>query len=188
MDWNTQFFLWLNAGASTAAPGTQALILALALFLAKYLIAVLPVVLLWLYWRGTAAQRRAVIWATVAIALAFGMVLLIDALYPHARPFMLGLGQLRMAHAPTPSFPSHHLSPWWAAAFLLGSWRGTRGWGIALALLGLPMAWTRIYMGVHFSLDMLGAAGVGVFSAALCWGAQCVLEIEGKPASGCEAS
>ncbi len=169
MDLNTQLFLWFNS-ASAANPSVQALVLALALFCAKYLIAALPAALLFLWWRGASAQKRAVALALAVMALAWGLALLIDAYYPHPRPFMLGLGQLRMMHAPTPSFPSHHLSPWWAAAFTLCGYRSTRRWGIGLALLGLPLAWGRIYMGVHFPLDMLGAAGVALCSAALvCW-------------------
>ena len=33
-----------------------------------------------------------------------------------------------------------------------------------MALLGIPIAWARIYLGVHFPSDMLGAIAV----AALC--------------------
>ncbi len=40
--------------------------------------------------------------------------------------------------------------------------------GALLALLGLPMAWARIYLGVHFPLDMVGAALVAGLSAYLC--------------------
>jgi undecaprenyl-diphosphatase len=36
-------------------------------------------------------------------------------------------------------------------------------------LLGLPVAWARIYLGVHFPLDILGAAFVGLGSARLVW-------------------
>lgn len=168
MDWNTQLFLWLNATSPAgASAATQAGVLQLAIFLAQYLIALLPLSLLALCWRGDAAQRRAVLHALLAIVLTWAVVLWIDHVYPHPRPFMLGLGQLRIAHAPTPSFPSHHLSPWWAGAFALCLNRSTRLWGVALALLGLPMAWARIYLGVHFPLDMLGAATVGASSAAV---------------------
>lgn len=44
---------------------------------------------------------------------------------------------------------------------------GLRRAGIALALFGLPIAWSRIYLGVHFPLDMVGAIAVAAFSAAL---------------------
>lgn len=169
MDWNTSLFLWLNTTTPAAgSPAAQALVLALALFCAKYLIGVLSIVLVGLCGLGGRQQRRAVLGAVLSLALALGLALLINWVYPHPRPFMLGLGQLRMGHAPTPSFPSHHLTAWWAAAFALCWQRNTRYWGLALAILGLPMAWARIYMGVHFPLDMLGAAAVGLVCAWLC--------------------
>ena len=40
--------------------------------------------------------------------------------------------------------------------------------GDGLALLGLPVAWARIYLGVHFPMDMVGAASVAALSAWLC--------------------
>ena len=39
--------------------------------------------------------------------------------------------------------------------------------GLALALSGLPVAWARIYLGVHFPLDMVGSVLVAVLSARL---------------------
>ena len=169
MDWNTQLFLWLNASTPAGgSPAAQALVLALAGFFAKYLVVLLPAALLGLYGLGGRQQRRAVLGAVLSLLVAWGLALLINWGYPHPRPFMLGLGQLRMGHAPSSSFPSHHLTAWWAAAFAL-CWQGsTRNWGLTLAVLGLPMAWARIYMGVHFPLDMLGAAGVGLVCAGLC--------------------
>jgi undecaprenyl-diphosphatase len=43
-------------------------------------------------------------------------------------------------------------------------WRLT---GVALALLALPVAWARIYLGVHFPLDMAGAVVVASLAAWL---------------------
>lgn len=43
----------------------------------------------------------------------------------------------------------------------------TRLIGILLGILGIPVAWSRIYLGVHFPMDMVGAALVGVASAWL---------------------
>lgn len=55
----------------------------------------------------------------------------------------------------------------WAVAFGLLRRERTRLAGRTLALLGLPVAWARIYLGVHFPLDMLGAALVAMGSARL---------------------
>ena len=41
--------------------------------------------------------------------------------------------------------------------------------GMTLALLGLPVAWARIYLGVHFPHDMIGAALVSALSAWLAY-------------------
>lgn len=49
-------------------------------------------------------------------------------------------------------------------------YRRLRMVGTTLALLGLPVACARIYLGVHFPFDMLGAAVVAVLSA---WLAMC---------------
>ncbi|MFY0104107.1 undecaprenyl-diphosphatase, partial [Acinetobacter baumannii] len=36
-----------------------------------------------------------------------------------------------------------------------------------LGLLGIPLAWARIYLGVHFPFDMAGAAFVAMLSTTL---------------------
>jgi membrane-associated phospholipid phosphatase len=41
--------------------------------------------------------------------------------------------------------------------------------GGLLFLIGIPVAWARIYLGVHFPLDIVGAAIVGMVSASLIW-------------------
>ena len=55
----------------------------------------------------------------------------------------------------------------WSVAFSLLLHGKQRGAGLWLALLGLPVAWARIYLGIHFPLDMVGAALVAAASAAV---------------------
>src|SRR3546814_14174233 len=76
---------------------------------------------------------------------------------------MIPLGHTFVAHAPDSSFPSDHLTLWWAVAFCVLA-QGRRRLGILLAVSGLPIAWARIYVGVHFPLAMVGAAAVAVVS------------------------
>lgn len=82
---------------------------------------------------------------------------------------MVGLAPALIFHKPDASFPSDHLTLWWTVAFTFLADRRLRRWATALALLGLPMAWARIYLGVHFPLDMAGALIVAVCAAALSW-------------------
>lgn len=94
---------------------------------------------------------------------------LIGVAWQRPRPFVAGAGQAWIAHAATSSFPSNHLTLQWtvAAIFLLD--RRTRPWGIAVALLGLPMAWARVYLGLHYPGDMLGAFGMGLLALLVAW-------------------
>ena len=41
------------------------------------------------------------------------------------------------------------------------------GWGGILLVLGFAVAWSRIYLGVHFPLDMVGALGVAALASLL---------------------
>jgi undecaprenyl-diphosphatase len=178
---NSTLFLIINA----SLPARPALV-ASAMFFAEYLIWAIPLGLTAAWLLGPGPWRRAAFRATLAAMLAFGISYAIGVMWPHPRPFVLGLGTNLLAHAPDSSFPSDHLTLWWVISFsLLAPQRGPssqpgqpgsrllRGSGLVLALLGLPIAWARIYLGVHYPLDMLGAllvALVGATGIALCEG------------------
>jgi undecaprenyl-diphosphatase len=159
---NYALFMGLNAPAH---PGTG--MLAAAVFLAEYTILLLPLVagLGWL--RGNDATRKAVLLATVAALLGLMANQLIGLVWQHPRPFMLGMGHTLIPHVADSSFPSDHLTLWWAFACGLLAYRPWRAAATAMLLLGLPVAWARIYLGVHFPLDMLGAAAVAGLAAWL---------------------
>lgn len=160
---NESLFSLINAPAH---PG--AFELAIAMFFAKYAVLAIPAgfVIAWL--RGGEATRKALLLATFAVVTGLLTSHLIGAIWPHPRPFAIGLGYTHLEHAADASFPSDHLTLVWAVAFSLLLDSRTRLAGIALAILGLPVAAARIYLGVHFPLDMAGAAAVAAFSACLC--------------------
>lgn len=55
----------------------------------------------------------------------------------------------------------------WSVAFILAAHESTRIAGSALAVLGILVAWARVYLGVHFPLDMAGALLVALASAGI---------------------
>jgi len=55
----------------------------------------------------------------------------------------------------------------WTIAFSLVLHKKLRLTGWVIALLGIAVAWARIYLGVHFPLDILGSALVALSSAQL---------------------
>lgn len=73
---------------------------------------------------------------------------------------MIGLGHTFIPHAADASFPSDHASIFSAVALTLvfGYVRSLTGW--AILALGMGVAWARIFLGVHFPFDMLGAVVV----------------------------
>lgn len=67
------------------------------------------------------------------------------------------------------SFPSDHLTAQWVVAGLLLLDRRKRTWGIVIGPLGLLMAWARIYPGVHYPSDIVGALAMGVLATMVGW-------------------
>ncbi|WOD14379.1 undecaprenyl-diphosphatase [Paraburkholderia kirstenboschensis] len=159
---NQAFFLWVNAPAHPNALAVQ-----FAIFFAERLIWGAPTLIGigWLF--GNEGIRKAMLVATAAGMLGLLLNQIIGLVWSHPRPFMIGLGHTLIAHVADSSFPSDHLTLWWSVAFSLAVQRGTGSLGVTLAMLGAPIAWARIYLGVHFPLDMLGAVAVAALSAWL---------------------
>ena len=117
----------------------------------------------WLW--GNAENRRSAVETTLAGFLALGIAQVIALSIYHPRPFAVGLGVQLIAHIADSSCPSDHgtLLAAVAAGFLLH--RPTRFLGLVFAMLWLPVAWSRIYLGIHFPADMIGGLVVGCCSA-----------------------
>jgi undecaprenyl-diphosphatase len=159
---NDTLFLWINAPQHPSAP-----LFALAIVFAQYAIWLIPALVGWDWLRGSEPVRKALLEATLATLAALLINQLIALVWPHPRPAMIGLGHTLIAHAADSSFPSDHLTVIWTVAFSFLRHRCMRKAGTMLALLGLPVAWARIYLGVHFPMDMVGAAFVAALSAGL---------------------
>ncbi|MCE9900779.1 undecaprenyl-diphosphatase [Raoultella terrigena] len=164
---NQRIFLAFNA-----APGTSASILSLADFLANGVIFVVPVILLcqW-FLGGRGGGHRQALFCTLSIVAALTIGALCGSLWFHPRPFMIPLGHTWIDHPADNSFPSDHGSVMFSAAFALLSLR-LRALGLAVLLMALSVAWARIFLGVHFPLDMVGSvlvSAAGVCVARAVW-------------------
>lgn len=148
---NTQLFLWLNASGQSGP-----LQLWLTTFVAEWLIYGLPLLLVLLWVTGKRPARQAAVTATLSVLLALALGQLIGLLWPHLRPFMVGLGQTLLTPQPETSFPSDHATVFFTLglSLLWSGWRKLAAW---VLLIGTLVAWSRVYLGVHFPLDMLGA-------------------------------
>jgi undecaprenyl-diphosphatase len=158
-----------------ATPDSPSWAIGLGVFIAKDSIVILPVVTicLWL-WGHTAQmgyQRTLVAKTAIALAFAMAMAKTLSMLFPHARPFAEGFGYNFLPHAPDDSFPSDHATAAFSFAIAFLCWFRLLP-GALIMLLALAIAWSRIYLGVHWPLDMLGGflvAGVGCLFSQLLW-------------------
>jgi undecaprenyl-diphosphatase len=118
------------------------------------------------------AAVLALIWKRYAVFfVTFGAVAIADITANRLKPvFDIERPSTRYAeprplvHAPTDgSFPSGHAATSFAAATVLTlAWPR---WWPAFLLLALGIGFSRVYVGVHYPLDVVGGAALGILVA-----------------------
>lgn len=154
-DLNITLFLTLNA-----ADSPDPVVLAFARIVATYLIAIVPAKLC-LDWLRGRDERKAAFVAFAAILLGLAVNQAIGWLVFFPRPAMIAAGRTYLAYTPDSSFPSDHASVLFCAAAAYRM-RSRHGAAALLAMVGVIVGWARIYLGVHFPMDVLGAACLAV--------------------------
>ena len=160
--WNQWLFLWLNASGHP-----DRLVVLIAEFSAQALVyaAIAVVTGLWIW--GRPSRRGALLATVIAAALVLGVNQLLGLLWFEPRPFMVGLGHTLLAHIPENSFPSDHATLVWALGAGLIATGASVPAGFVVGAIGLMIAWARIYLGLHFPIDMVASAVVAAFGAVL---------------------
>lgn len=139
--------------------GRWACLDALGIFFAEYFIYILGGAALLLFRKNL---RRA-LWAILAVVLArFGIAELIRLFWLRPRPFVENNVNLLVEMAAKPSFPSGHASACFALSYIVYHYNKRAGiyFFIASALVSVA----RVFVGVHWPLDILGGAAVGVLA------------------------
>jgi undecaprenyl-diphosphatase len=110
-----------------------------------------------------------VVFTIVAIAVSDWTSYGLKAIFDVERPSMRYAEPRPLVHAPVDgSFPSGHAATSFAAATVLSFARPR--WAPAFYLLALAIGFSRIYVGVHYPLDIVGGAALGVgVATALRW-------------------
>ena len=161
---NLSWFAAINANA-----GLDGWQLAGALFAAERVILLAPLALVVLWLTGRRGARQAAVEAALAVLCGLTVSGAIGALWFHDRPFAVGIGESFLAHAPTSSFPSNHGTIMLVTALMLATSAAplARRWGLVLLPLAVLVAWSRVFVGVHWPLDMLGALALAVVLVAV---------------------
>ena len=115
-------------------------------------------------------KRYSVLFMTVgAVAIADILANRLKPVFGTERPSSRYAEPRPLVHAPTDgSFPSGHAATSFAAATVL-TYAWPRWWP-AFLLLALGIGFSRVYVGVHYPLDVVGGAVLGILVAtALRW-------------------
>lgn len=148
---NLSLFSWINA--SPEATNTS---IHFAIFIANDLLYCMILLFAWFWLRGNYDTKKQILKAFIFTSIAILISQCISHAYYHPRPFVMEVGRTLIYHAPNGSFPSDHMLIFSSIAFSY-LFSAQRKLGIFLLIMAWLVAWSRVYLGVHFSLDMLGA-------------------------------
>jgi membrane-associated phospholipid phosphatase len=99
---------------------------------------------------------------SVAAAAAWGVANLAKIVADRPRPYeVVGGAALRQAPAHGSSFPSSHTAVVLAIVLGVSPFVSRPAFGVAVAYACL-VAWSRVYLGFHYPLDVLAGAGIGM--------------------------
>ncbi|WP_145018646.1 phosphatase PAP2 family protein [Geobacter argillaceus] len=158
---NRALFLKINA-----LPDTAPWAIGVAKVVADDLIYIIPALLI-IYWLwGSEAKRSLALKACLVAMLGVGINQLIGLAWQHPRPFMIGLGHTWVPHVADSSFPSDHMTVFVGIGISL-LFGGEVLAGILTLVTGMAVAWSRVFLGVHFPLDMMGSIGMASLSYTL---------------------
>ena len=148
---NLSLFSWINA--SPEATNTS---IHFAIFIANDLLYCMILLFAWFWLRGNYDTKKQILKAFIFTSIAILISQCISHVYYHPRPFVMEVGRTLIYHAPNGSFPSDHMLIFSSIAFSY-LFSAQRKVGAFLLIMAWLVAWSRVYLGVHFPLDMLGA-------------------------------
>ncbi|MBI4294729.1 MAG: phosphatase PAP2 family protein [Chloroflexi bacterium] len=131
----------------------------------------MSLVLLWLWFDGSSSsllerQQKAVMAAFVAMGLTNLVIKFINWNFYRLRPFQVLDNTRLLFYQPTDSsFPSNSAAV--AFTMAVAVMLANRRMGTVLLIMALLWALSRIYMGVHFPLDIIAGAALGYVSSLL---------------------
>lgn len=148
--------------------GQSSLINWLIIFFGKYLAYLLVALAVGVLWSENSWRHRAYKFALIVLAVILSRGIIAEAIqffFFRARPFV----ELNLApvfnHGNVASFPSGHASIFFALAFAVLLF--DKKWGSVFLLGAFLMGIGRVAAGVHWPVDILAGALVGIFSALL---------------------
>ena len=139
---------------------------------ANYLVLFGVLVLAWLYLRQR--SLRTIIAASLAGLAAVAIAGLIGLVDYVPRPFVAEHFIPLIQHSRDSSFPSDHLAA--LGAVCGATWFAARRLSLATGLVAIVVAFSRVYVGVHWVTDVAAGFGLGVITGVVIWYATAALD------------
>lgn len=133
-----------------------------AIFIANDLLYLMIFAFAVMWFRGNEQVKKQILKAFIFTCITLSISQLISHIFYSPRPFVMDLGITLIQHKPTGSFPSNHMTIFSSIAFAY-YFSAQRELGKLLILVAWLVAWSRVYVGVHFPIDMLGAFLLALF-------------------------
>ncbi|MDQ0199670.1 undecaprenyl-diphosphatase [Neobacillus ginsengisoli] len=116
------------------------------------------IIFYWFYKKPT--NRQMVVEAVLAACVAMLINMVIGLAFYRDRPFVAHHVHLLISHAKNASFPSDHATAAFVIATTIWMWRKRDGW--LWLVLAAVVAFSRVWTGVHYPLDVIGGMFIGV--------------------------
>lgn len=141
----------------------------LEIFGAEKLFVLAPLIALWVFYKSDKETRKhMLIFAFFSLPLTFILGEIARKLYFDPRPFVVGGYNPLISHAPDNGFPSDH-------TLLLAAISSTislfdKRFALALWIITILVALSRIYVGVHHFVDVLASISIAVLASLVVYG------------------
>ena len=142
----------------------------LMIFAAEYLVYLIPLALLYLWFSSEEGKSKSVfVFVTIVVSLAISHAM--GQFYSHPAPYSAG-NETLITEAPENSFPSQHttvvLAFTWPLFYLQDRWRT----GLVALVFASLVGISRVYVGVHYPIDIAGAVGASLLGFVLVYAAR----------------
>lgn len=140
---------------------------ALAVFFADYLVYFLlaGAALIYFLIKKKERFRYVLVIGSSVILSRLAITELIRLIWHRSRPFVDYQVNQIIEHSVSGSFPSGHVAFLFALAMAVYFFN--KKWGIVFLILGLLVGLARVFVGIHYPLDILGGMVVGILSAII---------------------
>ena len=132
-----------------------------AIFIANDLFYIVILLMFLAWFKGSFDTKKQIVKATVFTIVAFLISQVISSFFYYPRPFVLDVGRTIIEHSPNGSFPSDHMLFFSTIAFSY-IFSKQKAVGYVFLAFAFLVAWSRVYLGVHYPMDMAGALIIAV--------------------------